>query len=301
MAEKKFCSVCGADAVTLLGNGRYLCGEHYSSAILERVQRTVGENGMIGENDHIAVALSGGKDSTVLLWLLSKILSGQDDITLTALTIDEGVCGYRDETIQAARSITGMLGISHRIVSFEEYYGRTLDSLVAGNENRACTICGVLRKKLMQVASRETGATKLATGHNLDDEAQSVLMNFFNGDIRRITRQATVNPGFIPRIKPLNEIADKEVALFGMVNGIYRDLPECPYARGSLRADVRGFLSRAEYLCPGTKDRIVNGYARLRSSLHGNVPVSHYRTCGICGEPCTGDLCMACRILDSLA
>ena len=151
---------------------------------------------MIVTGDRVAVAFSGGKDSTALLLLLSNLFPAGQDVQLVALTIDEGIAGYREATVQAAEHLARRLGIEHHCISFPELFGDSLDILLKGRETQACSICGILRRKALVVAAQRTGATKLATGHNLDDEAQSVLMNVFRGDLPRLIRNsALIHPG----------------------------------------------------------------------------------------------------------
>ena len=142
---------------------------------------------MVEDGERIAVAVSGGKDSTALLFSLHRILAGRD-VEMVAVTVDEGIAGYRDDTIIAARAIAAKLGIEQEIVSFREMYGYDLDEMVVGKKVAPCTYCGVFRKNALNHTAKRLGASKVATGHNLDDEAQSVMMNYLKGDMERLMR-----------------------------------------------------------------------------------------------------------------
>jgi uncharacterized protein (TIGR00269 family) len=241
--------------------GRHLCGDHLLRDIEARVRGTIREYRLIRPGERLAVALSGGKDSTALLHLLSKIVPGPGDVILTAITVDEGIAGYRDATLRVARDMAASLGVEHRIVSFDEIAGSTLDAMVATGGDRPCSLCGILRRRALLEAAAEMGATAIATGHNLNDEAQTVVMNCLRGDLPGFTRPPVRDPvsGGIRRIKPLFRVPEKEVALYGMLAGIFRDLPECPYAGTALRSEVRRMVDRLEHLHPGTLGRIVKG------------------------------------------
>ena len=158
--------------------------------------------------------------------------AGQD-VQLVAITIDEGIAGYREATVQAAEHLARRLGIEHHCISFPDLFGDSLDVFLKGRETQACSICGILRRKALVVAAQRAGATKLATGHNLDDEAQSVLMNVFRGDLPRLIRNSGVDSSgkFIPRIKPLSLISEKEIATYLILKNAWNELPECPYTR----------------------------------------------------------------------
>ncbi len=134
---------------------------------------------------HIAVAISGGKDSCAALLLVHDILGERRDVTISAITVDEGIAGYRPEALEKARRFSAELGIEHHVVSFLDLIGTTMDRAVRDLGQRTpCAYCGVFRRQCMNQKAREIGAQALATGHNLDDIAQAVLMNFTRGDCR---------------------------------------------------------------------------------------------------------------------
>jgi uncharacterized protein (TIGR00269 family) len=257
---------------------------------------------MVSPGDRIAVALSGGKDSTALLLVLHHLLPLWDNVTLVAVTVDEGIAGYRDDTIRSAERLVRGLGVDHTIVSFPHVFGKGLDEILAGREERACSICGILRRRALSRAAQGAGATKLATGHNLDDEAQSVLMNALRGDLIRLVRDSgsLSRDCFIPRIKPLMALSEKEIAVYLMVRDYFPDLPECPYTRYALRAEVRSRLSTFESRHPGTMRNLVTGKERLSAALTGITFGEEIGRCTQCGEPCSGTLCQTCRLVQDL-
>jgi uncharacterized protein (TIGR00269 family) len=257
---------------------------------------------MITPGDRVAVALSGGKDSTALLLLLSRLLPQWQDVRLIAVTIDEGIAGYREDTIRSAEQLTRRLGIEHHCISFAALFGNSLDTVLKGRESKACSICGILRKKALVVGAGQVHATKLATGHNLDDEAQSVLMNVFRGDMHRLIRNSSVDSSgtFIPRIKPLCRISEKEVATYLMLNDAWSELPECPYTRYALRREVRSLLSGFEYKYPGTMLHLSESKKKIQCSCKNVVNSAPVRSCRKCGDPCSGDLCQVCLLRQSL-
>jgi uncharacterized protein (TIGR00269 family) len=257
---------------------------------------------MIIHGERIAVALSGGKDSTALLLLLNQLLPAWEDVRLVAITIDEGIAGYREETIQSAEQLTHKLGIEHLCISFSELFGDSLDTFLKGREPQACSICGILRKKAMVVGAQRAGATKLATGHNLDDEAQSVLMNVFRSDLPRLVRNSAHNSSgtFIPRIKPLSSISEKEIAMYLIQNEAWQVLPECPYTRYALRREVRSLLSGFEYKHPGTMLHLLESKQKIERYCSGSVISASLQSCRKCGDPCSRDRCQVCSLLQSL-
>ncbi|MFZ1128778.1 TIGR00269 family protein [Methanoregula sp.] len=297
------CACCTEPAVIYQPvNKRHLCGTHIVCDVEARVASTIREAGQIRAGDRIAVGLSGGKDSTALLVILSRLLPSWPGAGLVAITVDEGIAGYRAETIRAAETLTGRLGVEHRIVSFCDLIGDDLDTLLAGREAQACTICGILRKKALTDAARAAGATAIATGHNLDDEAQSVLMNALRGDLPRLIRNTGTgrSAAFLPRIKPLAAIPEKEIAVYLFVQGLFSMLPECPYTNYALRAGIRTMLAGFENLHPGTMQHLVGSKKTIERYCAGTPVMGHLHRCRECGDPCSGDLCQVCRLRHSL-
>jgi uncharacterized protein (TIGR00269 family) len=296
------CSKCSEPAVvTKRYSGQHLCQSHFVDDFESRVIETIRKNNMVKDGERIAVAVSGGKDSTALLLCIHKILCGRD-IELVAITVDEGIAGYRDDTITSARAIATRLGIEQEVVSFRDEYGCDLDDMVRGKDVAPCTFCGVFRKNAINRMAKRIGAAKVATGHNLDDEAQSIMMNYLKGDIERLMRfrPRRAQPGLVPRVKPLREIPEKEIALYCMVNGVFTESRECPYACLSLRADVRDMMNDLECLFPGTKQSTLQGFERIAGIDHGKWANIDLASCGICGEPCVKEICKACELRNRL-
>lgn len=297
------CALCGEPAVLFQPERqRHLCGTHLVADVETRVAATIREENLFRPGDRIAVGLSGGKDSTALLLVLSRLLPHLPETELTAITIDEGIAGYRADTIRSAEALTRRLGVEHHLVSFRDLVGRDLDTILLGREHQACTICGILRKKALMDAARACGATVIATGHNLDDEAQSVLMNALRGDLPRLVRNAGAGRQalFLPRVKPLAAVAEKEIAAYLFVQDFFPVLPECPYTRYALRAEVRGLLTGVEGRYPGTMAHLVESKKKIERYTAGVPLMEPLHPCRECGDPCSGDLCQVCKLRHSL-
>ncbi|HEX7627569.1 MAG TPA: TIGR00269 family protein [Candidatus Methanoperedens sp.] len=292
------CQRCGKSAVIYQKySNAHLCKNHFIEDVERKIKRDIRKFKMIGKGEKIAVALSGGKDSIALLYVLHKIFKNRPDLEFTAITIDEGIKGYREHTLEHAIELTGELGIRHIIRSFEEEFKTSLDALTRNKENAACTLCGVLRKNILNKAARELGADKIAIGHNLDDESQTILMNYLRGDIDRLKRMlpGTIQKGMVPRIKPLRSIPEKEVALYGFMNNLQVSMDECPYAGSALRNEIRDMLNNYEVKHPGTKYSLLGGYESISEFLR--PADSKIVFCEKCNEPGSESICKTCRLL----
>lgn len=297
------CVLCGAKAVFKSPSGP-LCAKHLSLWYEENVAKAISRYSMISPKDRVCVAFSGGKDSTVLLAVLSRLVERKNiDAELIAVTVDEGIGGYRDDTILAAKATAARLNVEHRIISFKDVCGKTLDELLSKSPDAACSVCGTLRRRALNIASREIDADIIATGHCLDDESQSVVMNYLRGDVTRITASFNSNSAnlFIPRIKPLCRSSERATVAYGLANHLLTELPECPYTKYALRKDVRNWLGVLEYKNPGTLERIVDGqeeFLRRLPTPKGETKI--LGTCERCGEPTNNRLCAACMQLERI-
>lgn len=288
-------------------SGQRLCRKCFSESIEAKVRAIIAKHQMLSFDDHLAVAVSGGKDSLSLLHILAKLKRYRPKSSLVAVTVDEGIKGYRDEALDIAAKNCESLEIPHHIVSFKELFGYTLDELISKarekgqTELTSCAYCGVLRRRALNVAAREVNATKIATAHTLDDEAQTVLMNIMRGDIARLAKEkpvtSEVHPLLVRKIKPFCEILENESALYAYVKKIpFQDTP-CPYASEALRNDVRAMLNLMEEKHAGTKFTVSRAMERLRPALEQTAQEEDFRTCSECGEPSAQELCKTCELL----
>jgi uncharacterized protein (TIGR00269 family) len=302
------CSKCSEIATVYLPYGNEnLCRKHFVESFEKRVRRTVREFKMIEKGDRVGVALSGGKDSVSLLYLLKDICDSMR-IPLVALSVDEGIANYREKTISVAKENCKKLGVEHRIFTFKKEVGIAVDEIAKREERMGtCSYCGVFRRWILNKAAREMDLNKLAVGHNLDDAAQTVLMNFLRNEPFRLARFGPVggiveSELFVDRIKPLIRIPEREVAVYSIIKGMNIRFGRCPYAHEAFRNDVRVFLNELEEKFPGTKFRVFNSFMSVKGALgerfnSGETPMK----CKQCGEPSSKEVCMRCQMLNGLS
>lgn len=291
-------------------SGEFLCKACFTKSIEERVRHTITRQEMLREDDRIAVGLSGGKDSVVLLHIMKKIEERFPSSKLVAITIDEGIHCYREGSIAVARSNASLLDIEHYVFSFKDIFGHTIDEImqdehVKGSGVTACSFCGSLRRRALNDKARELGATKLAVGHNLDDESQSILLNVFRSDIRRLARLSRVsskNIGrFVPRIKPLRAIPERETILYAYFRGIEFHSQQCPYSANVFRGEIESLLNRLEEKKPGVKYGVLKFLDDLAPALSDYVHDKDFTLCENCGEPSSDRYCNVCKLLSELS
>jgi uncharacterized protein (TIGR00269 family) len=305
------CSACKSKEPFFYRNysGESLCKKCFSESIETKVRVTIIKNKMLKFNDKLAIAVSGGKDSLTLLHVLTKMNKKNPQSTLVAITVDEGIQGYRDEALKIASKTCKKLKIQHHTVSFKQLYGFTLDEIILrirqkNNKLTPCAFCGVLRRKALNVAAIEVGANKIATGHTLDDEVQTNLLNIFHGDIQKLAVEkpitTPVHPKLVQKIKPLCEIPEKESALYTYTKKIPFQSTPCPYASEAMRNDIRLLLNQIDERHAGTKFTVFKAIERLRPAIKNLTPKNKFKECTNCGDPSSGPICMACQLLKQI-
>lgn len=303
------CSICGRKEAFFFRpySGEKLCRRCFVKSVEDKVRATIAEFNMLEYDDRVAVAVSGGKDSQSLLNILAKIERNYPKASLIAISVDEGIQGYREKALKLASENCKKLGIEHHIVSFKKMYGLTQDEIVQrlGKEGEGkltpCAYCGVLRRKLLNIKAREVEADKIATAHTLDDETQTILLNILRGDTLRIAREKPktdlVHSELVQRIKPFCKIPERETTLYAYTRElIFQDLP-CPYSSEAMRNDIRIFLNRMEHKHTGTKFTIFRSIQRIRPAIEKTVKKERLNRCSECGELTTQTMCKACQML----
>jgi uncharacterized protein (TIGR00269 family) len=316
------CSKCDHEAVmTAAYSGSHLGEGHLLESVESRVRRRVRADDLLPsdatpeEPVTWLIGLSGGKDSVVLTDVLHDTFEEDPRVELLALTIHEGIEGYRDQSLAACRELTEDLDIRHEVRTYEEEFDVRMDDVVENDpeDMAACAYCGVFRRDLLSNYAEEFDADLLLTGHNLDDEAQTALMNVLSGDVAQIAKHFDASLGamgerraqeqFVPRAKPLRDVPEKEVALYAHLRDLPAHITECPHASEAYRGEIRELLLDLEENHPGTRHSIMAGYeelAALAASRYDRDEES-LGACENCGAPTARDRCRKCDLLESLA
>ena len=266
---------------------------------------------MLGRNDRIAIGVSGGKDSIALLDIMVKIEKDFPESQLIAIIIDEGIENYRDEGLHFAKMHAERLEIEHHIYSFKKDFGYDLDNVIdilgergKGREFGACSYCGILRRKILNKAAKEIEADVLLTGHNLEDEAETILLNIIRGDIKRLARldpkPRKIHHSLVPRTKPFRMTPQAEIVMYCYLNDLeYQEIP-CPYAIEAYRGDVREFIFKTQEKQPMLSFNIVRGLDNFLKLISEAPSGSKMQDCNKCGEATAGELCKGCWLKDKI-
>ncbi len=290
--------------------GRRLCRECFLRDVEERVRREVERWRLFTPRDRLMLALSGGKDSFVLLDVMARI---HDPSRLMVVSIIEGIPGYnRREDVEKVVRYARERGVDTVVVtSIREYTGLDLSEIVSmawrrGVRESPCTYDGLLRRRIINFYARVYGADKTVTAHNLDDEAQTAVVNMLRGDwvglLRLHPRAPPASRRLLPRVKPLRKVYEWETAAYAMLSGFRFQETECMYLElaPTLRARVRHALYRLEHSRPGSLLRLLETLDWLLEGPAAGLEVEELPSCERCGEPTSHArrVCKLCELLE---
>jgi len=252
----------------------------------------------------VAIGASGGKDSAVLMKVLQVLNSRYDyGLELYLLSIDEGISGYRDHSLEEVKFHSETSGLQLKVLSYKQLYNWSMDEIVAvAGRKSNCTFCGVFRRQALDRGAWQLGVDLVATGHNADDIAETVLMNMLRGDVGRLSRCTAIrtadDPSGIPRVKPLKYQYEAEIVKYARHTKTRYFSTECTYAPGAHRGHIREFLRAATKIRPQVVlDTIAAGEV-LEVAEGVKVPIKS--RCVQCDYISSQPVCKACLLLEGL-
>lgn len=230
--------------------------------ILSPLRRAVEDYNMIGENDHIAVGVSGGKDSVTLLASLKRLQSFYPKkFDLTGIIIDMGIEGTDISPLLRFADENGI----NLVVRKTNIYDVVFE---IRKEKNPCSLCALLRRGALNNAAREIGANKIALGHHADDVIETFMMNLIHeGRIGCFSPVTYLSKKEVTVIRPLIYATEREIKLCVKRNGLPVIFNPCPADGETERQAMKDFLAGMEKDYRGVKKRIFG--ALQRSGLDG--------------------------------
>lgn len=283
------CEKCSKNAIS---KNPFLCREHFDDYILQTVDQTIKNNNLFTKKSKILVALSGGKDSLSLVDILSRL-----NYAVSCIFINEGISGYRETSMKIVKEFTEKRNIPLEIKFFMKEFKLSLDLAVSTNKFHPCTICGTLRRYLLNKYSKNFDI--IATGHNLDDGAQTVIINLSRGNtdlFLRLSPKSKELDFFTPRVKPLFFLRDDQLLIYLKEQNIKSDSLTCPNSPISYRNVIKQNLHNLEDKFPGSKMNIVKSYLNFKSKIKIACVEKKILKCSLCGEASQSGICKACQV-----
>jgi len=293
--------------VFALSCGRELNKKEFCDYFERKVMRTIRKFRLISKNDKIAVACSGGKDSITVLYILNKFCTKRRQ-QIEAIAIDEGIKGYRDKLLKDLKKFCTKEKIKLNVFSFKREYSFTLDGILKKIEKLRitnCYVCSILKRWLLNKKVKKLGFNVIATGHSLDDEAETILLNQLKGNPLLLAKLGPVtgiikNKEFVQRIKPLYLCSEHEIILYAKLKKLPLPLTICPLRGKTFRVDVRNFLNKLEKSRHEIKNAIVNSFLQYLPLLKEKYEKATLKKCAVCHEPSSQEICKSCQLLKAL-
>ena len=282
----------------------------------KQVAETIARYKLLKKSDKVVVALSGGKDSTSVLYILKKL--GYD---VHGLMIDLYLGKWSETHKENMLRICGEMDVPLTIVDLKEELGQGICFIKAVLKKQknltGCTVCGIIKRWILNKWAKKLGADKIVTGHNLDDEAQNVLMNFLKGNLllglgsgpatgyggMGVSGYGGAAPelakgvkGFCQRVKPLFFCAENDIRDYAKKMKFDILYDKCPCSFETYRADTRDWLDN---ISDDEKMNIVENFQKLVPGLRAGTE-RKLVFCKKCGEPASSELCNACKIFACL-
>ncbi len=225
--------------------------------LLSYVRRAVDDYGMIEDGDRIAVGVSGGKDSLVMLEGLSELRRFYPKkFTLVAVTVDMGFEGMDFSDI---REFCHRRGIEYKVVKTDIYK----IIFEVRQESNPCSLCARMRRGAIHDAAKESGCNKIALGHHYDDVVETFMLNlFYEGRIGCFSPVSYLSRKDLTLIRPMIYMPEKTIREFSKKVDLPIIESPCPADKNSERANMKALLSTLERDSRGLKTRIFGAIAR---------------------------------------
>lgn len=297
------CAVCKTQRALILRPKDHskLCKACFIDVFETEIHHTIVATSLFTRGERIAIGASGGKDSTVLASVLKTLNERYDyGLDLMLLSIDEGIKGYRDDSLETVKRNAVQYDMPLTILGYAELYGWTMDQVVeqVGKKGN-CTYCGVFRRQALDRGASRLGVQHVVTGHNADDVAETVLMNcesysittttttdppVLRGDLPRLSRTTSIvtsTPSLAPgpladnthikRSKPLKYAYEKEIVLYAHHKHLDYFSTECIYSPEAFRGSARALIKNLERVRPSAILDVVRSGEDMARLVPGNT------------------------------
>jgi tRNA-5-methyluridine54 2-sulfurtransferase len=288
------CRRCkGTAVIEVRRHNAAFCQECFVHHVHETVKRTVKSHRMFGPDERIMVAVSGGKDSLGLWDVLLDL--GYD---VTGMYLGLGIGDYSDRSREITEQFAEERGAELIDVDLRGEYGYDIPTAGKKGSRSTCAVCGLSKRYVFNRVALDHGFDVVATGHNLDDEAATLLGNTLRWQTGYIARQFPVLPereGMVKKVKPLVRLSELETAAYAFLRRIDYVVEECPLVAGNTQLRYKAAMNQLEHTSPGTKANFLMGFIDRGSQLFKDEDTAVLAPCERCGQPTTGRFCAFCR------
>jgi uncharacterized protein (TIGR00269 family) len=291
------CKQCGKKAVIRMrAHHISLCREDFLSFVLNRVQQTIDRYKLFAPGERVLVAVSGGKDSLALFDILQRL-----GYAVEGLYIDMGIDGFSQRACETVEAFLAEREAPLHLHSLREEVGAGVPEIASQLRRPPCSLCGMMRRYIMNRFAQEKGFAALATGHNLDDEGATLLGNVTSWQIGYLARQSpllpSTHPQLVKKAKPLALVAERETLAYCILRGIEFHEEQCPHAKGATSRSHKEVLNLLEYYSPGSKIRFYQEFLK-NQGIFPTIEAQGLHECSVCGSLTTREQCQFCTTLE---
>lgn len=215
--------------------------------VKNQVAKAIGTYEMIDKNDRVLVAVSGGKDSLVLLEALSALKNYHFlQFDMEAIHIDVEDVSYEIEK-DKLQQLSDSLSVNLHFKSVRA-------DIESRGKKSPCFVCSWHRRKELFSFAVENGFQKLAFGHHMDDAAETLLINMvYHGHISSLPGKLDMFDGAIQSIRPLILLTNKDTSEFARIRDYPQLKHDCPFEDKTYRTKARDFIKQLETIHPKAK------------------------------------------------
>ena len=294
------CRKCGGSAaLELRRHNAAFCSPHFVEFFKKQVAEAIHKHRMFTRDEPVLVAVSGGKDSLALWDVLIE-----DGYRTAGLYLDLGIFDYSQESRARCEAFASARGQKLHVERVAEAVGAPIPEVQKVTRRPTCSACGLSKRYLMNRAALEHGYAVVATGHNLDDEAATLLGSVLNWQTEALPRQspalASTHAKLARRVKPLYRLSEFETAAYAFLRRIDYIVDECPFAKGATSLAHKDLLNRLEEVSPGAKHNFLFGFLDKARAAFERLEDVQLRECSACGQVTTGEICAFCKLADQV-
>jgi uncharacterized protein (TIGR00269 family) len=276
------------------------CNDCFLRYIRGQVSKAISEHKMFTSSERLLVCISGGKDSLALWDMLNEM-----GYQTTGYHIALGTgADYSSESRTKSEAFASDRGLELIVTDLAADEGFTIEAISRNSRRVPCSACGLAKRYLTNATAHRLGFDVLVTGHNLDDEAATLLGNALHWQTEYIARQMPVlpstHPAFVRKVKPLVRVSERETAAYSIIRGIDYIVEECPLVAGNTALRYKDALNTLEAQSPGTKQQFLFGFLDKAARLFEPDGRVQLNSCRNCGQPTPGEVCAYCRMLTQI-
>ena len=292
------CLRCKKNAEIFIDNLRF-CKEcfliYFENSFLRGVNGEGLGRRLLNKDEKILVAVSGGKDSMTLWYLLNKF-----EYNVTGVYINLNYGDFSKKSEEIVKNFSNKNSLKLMIFNLKEDFNINMSEIFLKNRNREfCSICGTIKRYLLNKIAYDNKFDALATGHNLDDGLAVIFKAILNWDIETLSRNYPILDSenkLVKKVKPLFRLQDKEIKHYSDLMNIDYTSEICPYKKGKVTlSKTKEVIDFIDENYKGIKRTFYFGFLRNKKIFEKEKPPLY--ECKICGMPTTNEnICNFCKL-----